>query len=128
MSEQAVPEFFPVAKRKLDSLLADGWSINGYAIMKGEDRRGFVDFGGFVGWWLPEYYVGHTSEAQPGLIAAGKALVDRDCEYHGSNIVIPCESHADAIRLLREFRDALRAFEALTPITHSLPTSQDRGE
>lgn len=56
-----VPDFYPLAKRKLDALLVDGWSVNGYAVIKGE-KRGFVDFGGFVGWWLPEYYPGHTSD------------------------------------------------------------------
>jgi len=37
----------------------------------------------------------------------GKALVDRDCRYEGGLLIIPCGSHADAIRLLHNFRRAL---------------------
>lgn len=69
----AVPAFHDAARRTLDSLIAAGWEVNGYAIMKGDERRGFIDFGGFVGWWLPEYYKGHTSEAADPALSKGGA-------------------------------------------------------
>ena len=51
----AVPAFNHVAQRKLDGLLADGWAISGYSIIKqlpsSEMRHGFVTAGGLVGWW-----------------------------------------------------------------------------
>lgn len=41
------------------------------------------------------------------LKMAARALVHRDCEYDGANIVIPCTSHAEAIRLVADLRAAL---------------------
>lgn len=48
-----------------------------------------------------------AAEDRDRLLATGTALVDRDCHYDGGNIVIPCGSHAEAIRLMREFRAAI---------------------
>ena len=42
--------FTHVAKNKLDSLLADGWRVNGYSIQK-DDRLGLVTTGAFIGWY-----------------------------------------------------------------------------
>ena len=51
----AVPAFNHVAQRKLDRLLAEGWVISGYSIIKqlpsSEMRHGFVTAGCLVGWW-----------------------------------------------------------------------------
>lgn len=38
---------------------------------------------------------------------AARALVDRDVQYVGPNIVIPTGSHGEALRLVRELRAAL---------------------
>jgi len=38
---------------------------------------------------------------------AAKALTDPDCHYDGSTIVIRCESHGDAMKRMRELRDAI---------------------
>lgn len=43
-------EFIPVAKRKLESLLSDGWHICGVAISR-ETRFGCCTYGGRVLWW-----------------------------------------------------------------------------
>lgn len=48
-----VPEFSRIAKRKLDELQEQGFAITGYAIQRA-DVRGFIDGGGFVGWWQGE--------------------------------------------------------------------------
>ena len=42
-----------------------------------------------------------------GLRSAAKALSDPDCYYDGNNIVIRCESHGDAMKRMRVFRDAI---------------------
>lgn len=51
----SVPEFHPVAARKLESLQERGYKVTGYAIEKPVEgappSRGFIDAGGFVGWW-----------------------------------------------------------------------------
>lgn len=41
------------------------------------------------------------------LKLAAKALIDRDCQYDGPNLVIPCGSHAEAIRLVADLRAAV---------------------
>lgn len=49
-----VPEFVPVAARKLAELQARGLQINGYALQAEKDgvvTRCFITHGGFVGWW-----------------------------------------------------------------------------
>jgi hypothetical protein len=105
-----VPEFFPVAQRKLDALLADGWTINGYAIMKGEHRRGFVDHGGFVGWWLPEYYAGHSSDLKLSpdiMLAEMKAAAG-----YLRNARIDLETGATKATAIRTIEGGLRRLEA----------------
>jgi UDP-N-acetylmuramoylalanine-D-glutamate ligase len=46
------------------------------------------------------------------LLGAAKALIDRDCQYLGPNIVIPCADHGEAMRLVRELRAAIEQTEA----------------
>ena len=50
LTRPAVPEFTGIAQRKLDSLLADGFQVTGYAIQR-DSTRGFIESAGFVGWW-----------------------------------------------------------------------------
>lgn len=45
------------------------------------------------------------------LLGAAKALIDRDCQYLGPNIVIPCADHGEALRLVRELRAAIEQTE-----------------
>ena len=76
-SEQPVLHFSRVAERKLDALLAEGWAISGYSIIRhlpsSEMRHGFVTTGGLVGWWqqpntpqlpqaVPPQWVGLTDQ------------------------------------------------------------------
>lgn len=48
-----------------------------------------------------------TIVADLAVKVAARALVDRDIQYDGSNIIIPTGSHAEALRLVRELRAAL---------------------
>jgi hypothetical protein len=41
------------------------------------------------------------------LLEAAKAMVSRDCQYIGANIVIPCADHGEALKLVRELRAAI---------------------
>lgn len=45
------------------------------------------------------------------LVAAAKGLVERDCQYDGARIIIPTESHAEAIRLVSALRRAIATAE-----------------
>jgi len=45
----------------------------------------------------------------PRLASTASALIDRDCIYDGARVIIPCDSHAEAMRLVRELRDAVNA-------------------
>ena len=49
------PAMTPIAQRKLDSLLAEGYTISGYSIYhERKHQHGFVTGAGLVGWWRPE--------------------------------------------------------------------------
>ena len=58
MPNPTVPDFTELGARKLDDLLEKGFVITGYCFERlvegSQPQRGFVDFGGFVGWWRPE--------------------------------------------------------------------------
>ena len=52
-SEQ--PAMTPIAQRKLEDLVASGYTISGYSIYhKQKHQHGFVTGAGLVGWWRPE--------------------------------------------------------------------------
>lgn len=61
---QAVPAFCNVAYLKLKSLQERGYQITGYALEKpvegAQPERGFINHGGFVGWW----WDGQSPQAQ----------------------------------------------------------------
>ena len=61
---QAVPAFCHVASLKLKNLQERGYQITGYAIEKpvegAQPERGFINHGGFVGWW----WDGQSPQAQ----------------------------------------------------------------
>lgn len=49
------PAMTPIAQRKLDSLLAEGYTISGYSIYHEQKHQlGFVTGAGLVGWWRPD--------------------------------------------------------------------------
>ena len=45
------------------------------------------------------------------VLAAAKAISDRNGSYVGHDIIISCESHGEALRLMRELRDAIAKAE-----------------
>ena len=49
------PAMTPIAQRKLDSLLTDGYAISGYSVYhERKHQHGFVTGAGLVGWWKPD--------------------------------------------------------------------------
>jgi len=54
MANPTVPELSPLAQRKLERLMANGYQITGVCFERKIDgnvpHRGFIDSWGFVGW------------------------------------------------------------------------------
>lgn len=49
------PAMTPIAQRKLDSLLTEGYTISGYSIYhEQKHQHGFITGAGLVGWWKPD--------------------------------------------------------------------------
>lgn len=49
------PAMTPIAQRKLDSMLAEGYTISGYSVYhERKHQHGFVTGAGLVGWWKPD--------------------------------------------------------------------------
>lgn len=49
------PAMTPIAQRKLEDLVASGYTISGYSIYhKQKHQHGFVTGAGLVGWWRPD--------------------------------------------------------------------------
>ena len=49
------PAMTPIAQRKLEDLMASGYTISGYSIYhERKHQHGFVTGAGLVGWWKPE--------------------------------------------------------------------------
>lgn len=54
-SQAEQPAMTRIAQRKLDSLLAEGYTISGYSVYHElKHQHGFVTGAGLVGWWRPE--------------------------------------------------------------------------
>ena len=57
MANPTIPDFTELGARKLADLLEKGFVITGVCFERQvegtQPQRGFVDFGGFVGWWRP---------------------------------------------------------------------------
>ena len=67
------PAMTPIAQRKLDSLLAEGYTISGYSVYhERRHQHGFVTGAGLVGWWKPEgmEYPQPLGEQEPALVVA----------------------------------------------------------
>jgi hypothetical protein len=84
MPTTQVPDFTDLAARKLAELQANGYQITGYCFERlvegSQPQRGFVDFGGFVGWWLPEQPGKRLAPYQRDSI---KANAWRETPLHG---------------------------------------------
>ena len=80
--QEAAPEFTRVAKGKLDSLIAEGYEINGYSFEKmqsdGSAKHGFVTCGGLVGWWYPHTQAAPASQDAERFRAIIQAAIDDD--------------------------------------------------
>ena len=49
------PAMTPIAQRKLEDLMANGYTISGYSVYhERKHQHGFVTGAGLVGWWKPE--------------------------------------------------------------------------
>ena len=49
------PAMTPIAQRKLEDLMASGYTISGYSVYhEQKHQHGFVTGAGLVGWWKPE--------------------------------------------------------------------------
>ena len=60
----------PIAQRKLDSLLAEGYTISGYSIYhEQKHQHGFVTSAGLVGWWRPEGVEYPQQQGDPSTVA-----------------------------------------------------------
>ncbi|MCO8250259.1 hypothetical protein [Comamonas thiooxydans] len=77
---QAVPAFCHVASLKLKSLQERGYQITGYALEKpveGEQpERGFINHGGFVGWWWDGQSPQAQADARDAVLAHLDGLLD----------------------------------------------------
>ncbi|WP_196250341.1 hypothetical protein [Comamonas testosteroni] len=74
---QAVPAFCHVASLKLKSLQERGYQITGYALEKpvegAQPERGFINHGGFVGWWWDGQSLQAQADARDAEITWPKA-------------------------------------------------------
>lgn len=80
---QAVPAFCHVASLKLKSLQERGYQITGYALEKpvegAQPERGFINHGGFVGWWWDGQSPQAQADAQDAqLLAFAVSEIRRD--------------------------------------------------
>ena len=49
------PAMTPIAQRKLEDLMASGYTISGYSVYhEQQHQHGFVTGAGLVGWWKPD--------------------------------------------------------------------------
>lgn len=60
----------PIAQRKLDSLLTEGYTISGYSVYhEQKHQHGFVTGAGLVGWWRPEGMEYPQQQGEPSTLA-----------------------------------------------------------
>ena len=77
---QAVPAFCHVASLKLKSLQERGYQITGYALEKpvegAQPERGFINHGGFVGWWWDGQSPQAQADARDAVLVHLDGLLD----------------------------------------------------
>ena len=67
------PAMTPIAQRKLEDLMASGYTISGYSIYhEQKHQHGFVTGSGLVGWWKPDgmEYPHPQGEQEPVAVAS----------------------------------------------------------
>ena len=64
------PAMTPIAQRKLDSLLTEGYTISGYSVYhEQKHQHGFVTGAGLVGWWRFEGVEYPQPQGEPSTVA-----------------------------------------------------------
>ena len=120
------PAMTPIAQRKLDSLLTEGYTISGYSVYHElKHQHGFVTGAGLVGWWKPDgvEYPQPRGEQEP---AAEHELKDVRCECCG--YMTHHREHMGCIRAAHTKREPLsdddlcKVFPAIATYTESNKT------
>lgn len=122
------PAMTPIAQRKLEDLMASGYTISGYSVYhEQKHQHGFVTGAGLVGWWRPEgmEYPQPLGEREPDawMHSEGKAqplylhqqpkrepLTDEQIGALARNV--PSGYNGFAQQALYDFRAFARAIEA----------------
>lgn len=120
-----VPAFHQVAKLKLDDLLARGYQITGYAIempIEGsQPSRGFINSGGFVGWWIDNTTQAVAAQAAVAVPAGWRDFVmarlmqEGVIDHDGDGLYV-CSGDA---------RGLINACMSLHSATPALPATED---
>ena len=64
------PAMTQIAQRKLDSMLAEGYTISGYSVYhEQKHQHGFVTGAGLVGWWKPDGMEYPQPHGEPSTVA-----------------------------------------------------------
>ena len=64
------PAMTPIAQRKLEDLMASGYTISGYSVYhEQKHQHGFVTGAGLVGWWKPEGVEYLQPQVEPSTVA-----------------------------------------------------------
>lgn len=101
-----------VSGPKTYELAVVGWNgtpvhcvyLNDYRVAGGKPWGGSETY---RGWQISMKDIESAIPEVAKVRSAAKALIDRDCQYAGANVVIPCADHAEAMRLVRELRAAI---------------------
>jgi hypothetical protein len=92
-----LPDFTELGASKLAELQANGYRITGYCFERQvegtQPQRGFVDFAGFVGWWMPRCGV-----SRPGCnyLATCGTICKKCGHYHSAHGVADMKGGQDA--------------------------------
>ena len=120
------PSMTPIAQRKLEDLMASGYTISGYSVYhEQKHQHGFVTGAGLVGWWKPDgvEYPQPRGEQEP---AAEHELKDVRCECCG--YMTHHREHMGCIRAAHTKREPLsdddlcKVFPAIATYTESNKT------
>ena len=129
------PAMTPIAQRKLDSLMASGYTISGYSIYHElKHQHGFVTGAGLVGWWKPEgvEYPHPRGEQEPVAWIRGSGLEMLKLENGGratvyasdgmSNHSQPLYTHPQPKREPLSDDDLCKVFPAIATYTEANKT------
>lgn len=97
------PAMAPIAQRKLEDLMASGYTISGYSVYhEQKHQHGFVTGAGLVGWWKPEgvEYPQPRGEQEPVAWAVMKdGEICWEADYPFSNEPGWCDSDRQSVPL-----------------------------